>query len=53
MIRIEAPHFCAGCGIEHGRVTWAAPILAYMVGWTEGRVLAYALRKGWKAERIA
>lgn len=48
LVRITAPHFCAGLEVG-GRF---APILHYMRGWTLGRVLAYAARKGWQAETL-
>lgn len=44
MIRIVAPHFCAGTG---------APILRYMRGWSEERILDYCRAKGWEAERMS
>lgn len=52
MIVIDAPHFYAGCCLDSGRVTRAAPILAYMRGWELTRVLAYAKRKGWHAIEV-
>ena len=52
MIRITAPHFCAGVVIDAKtlRVARAAPILRYMMGWDRMRVLAYADRHGWRYE---
>jgi hypothetical protein len=55
MIRIEAPHFVAavilGTVNPHyasaSRVVRAAPILRYMQGWTEQRVIAYCEHRGW------
>lgn len=44
---VTAPHFCAGLEVRHGRVTLAAPILAWAVGKLWGEVRAYARRKGW------
>jgi hypothetical protein len=52
MIRITAPHFCAGVIVEYGRITRAAPILRYMVGWSVERAIAYARGKGWKVEGL-
>jgi hypothetical protein len=43
---IDAPHFNAGV-IVKGKVTKAAPILRYMMGWPESKVRAYAAKKGW------
>ena len=50
MILIDAPHFCAAVVLTAGRVSRAAPILAYMTGWTADRVLSYARRKRWQTE---
>lgn len=50
MIRITAPHFCAGAIVEAGRITRAAPILCYMIGWTVGQATRYATDKGGKVE---
>ncbi len=40
-----------GAGIEltDGRVTLAAPVLRYTLGWTRDRASAYFKRRGWKA----
>lgn len=45
LLRITAPHFCAG--IADARY---APILAYMRGWTAGRIRGYCAKKGWRLE---
>jgi len=47
VIQISAPHFCAGVVWADGRVTRAAPILRYMVGWSGRQIDAYCRRKGW------
>lgn len=47
MIRITAPHFCAG--ITDGR---AAPILQYMKGWTVKRIREYCVKRGWSFEQF-
>lgn len=52
LIQINAPHFCAGCELVNGRVTKAAPIVAYMKGWTLAAVREYAIKKRWKVEEI-
>lgn len=44
---INAPHFCAGVVLERGKVTRAAPILHYMVGWSKDRVVSYCRHKKW------
>lgn len=46
MLRILAPHFCAGLVIGER----AAPIISYMTGWSEAQVRQYCARKGWKVE---
>lgn len=52
LARIVAPHFVAGLILnEAERVTHAAPILRYMVGWTAPRVRAFVALKGWTATR--
>ena len=52
MIRITAPHFCAGLIHERGRVIEAAPIIRYMIGWPGWRVAAHCKAKGWTWERV-
>lgn len=54
LCRITAPHFCAGLVVRHLdlTVTDAAPILRYMVGWSDTRVGQYCDRKGWDLEFI-
>lgn len=41
------PLFCAGYIVRGGRVTEAAPIIRYMVGWNQARVLTYVLKREW------
>lgn len=48
MLAIDAPHFYAGLVHEGGRVVRAAPIIAYMVGWSGREVADYCRRKGWR-----
>lgn len=47
LIRITAPHFCAG--IMKGD---AAPILRYMRGWTVKQIRDYCDKKGWHFELL-
>jgi hypothetical protein len=48
LVRITAPHFCAGLVFDRaGYVTEAAPILKYMIGWHISVVERYVGRKGW------
>jgi len=46
MLRITAPHFCAG--IVRGGA--CAPILAYMKGWKFRHIRMYCKAKGWQME---
>lgn len=53
MIRITAPHFCAGVVLGRAElVVRGAPILGYMIGWSRAHVIGYAARKGWKVEEL-
>lgn len=54
LVQITAPHFSAGLVLVPAPgfrqtllVSEAAPILRYMVGWTESRVTGHCARKGW------
>lgn len=49
LLRISAPHFCAGVEIG-GRV---APIVSYMHGWSLQRIEAYCVKKRWQVEVLA
>lgn len=50
MIIIDAPkHFYAAVILTNNRVTRAAPIIGYMLGWDSQRVFDYARRRGWRA----
>jgi hypothetical protein len=51
LIRVVAPHFVAGL-ITGDRVQHAAPILKYMVGWSEQRAADYIASKGWHADIV-
>lgn len=53
LIRIVAPHFTAGVVLGTGNVGFvmvvrAAPIVKYMMGWTEEHVRDYCKRKHWE-----
>lgn len=39
--------FCAGIVLRGDTVQDAAPIVAYMVGWTRDRVRSYVTKRGW------
>lgn len=50
--RITAPFMCAGVVITAGRVRLAAPILRYMVTWTQEQVEVYCERRGFHFEIV-
>jgi len=52
LYRIIAPHFTAGFLVENDVVIIAAPIIAYMRGWTIERVTGYTTKKKWILERL-
>lgn len=51
MMQITAAHFCAGLVMDE-KVTEAAPILRYMIGWSSKRVIEYCMRNGWTMEIV-
>jgi hypothetical protein len=57
LIRIDAPHFCAGIELDGdgpaARVIRAAPILRYMTGWPRARAVQVARRNGWAIIALA
>lgn len=53
LIQITAPHFVAGVVAADGRVTEAAPIVGYMVGWSGARFAAYCANRSWAWQRVA
>lgn len=50
LIRITAPHFCAGIDTERKLI---APIIAYMRDWSVDRIRAYCRKKGWAMQVLA
>ena len=52
LLRITAPHLCAGLVLKDDVVIEAAPILKYMQGWTYNKVLNYCWLKKWNIERV-
>jgi hypothetical protein len=54
MLRVEAPHFCAGSTWELGGLGWrcvpkeTAPILQWMARKDAYQVRSYLERKGWQ-----
>ena len=51
--RITAPHFVAGIEEEDGIVTFAAPIVRYMIGWEFIKAMRYCAHKRWKLELVS
>jgi len=52
LIRITAPHYCAGLEVENGWITNAAPILFWSIGRRWDRVRPYFERKRFKIEEL-
>lgn len=52
LVRVVAPHFVAGFETD-GTVRRAAPIIGYMVGWSDEDVRVHVQQAGWKASVIA
>lgn len=50
MIRIDAPHFCAGAVVENSAIVDAAPIIKWMIGKTIDQVMDYCHRKKWACQ---
>jgi len=48
MIVIDAPHFYAAVVLRDDVVYRAAPIVAYMRGWSQSRVLEHCHHKRWR-----
>jgi len=54
LVRVDAPHFCAGIEInESGMCMNAAPILKWCIGKKTDFLRGYFNRKGWKAIVVA
>lgn len=53
LVRVEAPHFCAGLVAKDGICIDAAPILRWTVGKTSKELAAYFARKGWTWQRLS
>lgn len=53
MLRIQAPHFVAGIVInDFQKVSTAAPIVKYMLGWHVQSVREYCSRKYWQIDDL-
>jgi len=48
LIRINSGYFSAGLELRDKTVIRAAPILHYMKGWREERVMGYCVKKCWE-----
>lgn len=48
MTKVGKLHFVAGFETD-GIVRRAAPIIGYMVGWSDARARAYIAKRGWRA----
>jgi hypothetical protein len=53
ILRIVGPNFVVGAVVEDGKVTEVAPLLRFMRGWPERRVLEYVARRHWTVDRLA
>lgn len=51
-IVITAPRFTAGIGFSQGKAVELPTRIDFMLGWTPGKIEAYATQKGWKFEWI-
>lgn len=47
MLTIDSPSFNAGAVLLRQTCVRAAPIIQYMIGWSEDRIRAYARARGW------
>lgn len=52
LYRVVAKHFVAGFILDDGIVVHAAPILRYLIGQRERRVMKYLYKKGWQVRRV-
>lgn len=49
LVRVDAPHFCAGLVIVDGVCVEAAPILKWAIGKPAPKLSAYFTARGWTA----
>ena len=52
ILRVVAPHYCAGAIFIDGKCVKAAPIIKWMVGKPPQETKRYLLKKGYKYEWI-
>ena len=50
IVRILGPNFCVGAILRDHVVVKAAPLIKYMIGWPEARLIAHCEDKGWRYE---
>jgi len=48
LVRITSTYFCAGAVLSSGVAVRAAPILRYMIGWSDASIRRYCHNKGWQ-----
>lgn len=48
LLRITSSYFCAGVVLADGVAVRAAPIVRYMLGWSDSSVRRYCHNKGWQ-----
>jgi len=54
LIALDGKHFCAGVELDDGgHVYRCAPIINYMRGWSERRVLRFAAERKWTVHVVA
>lgn len=52
LFRVVAPYFVAGVEVVDGFVVEAPPIVRYMMGWPQNKLLNYSRVKNWKLEAL-
>lgn len=52
MIRIDAPHFCAGAIVQNGKIVKSAPIIKWMINKTVAQIMSYCKQKNWSCEYL-
>jgi hypothetical protein len=53
LVRVDAPHFCAGLVVGAGHVVAAAPILKWTLGKTPRQLWPYFRRRRWRLLEVA
>lgn len=52
LYQIQSSYFTAGCVSENEKIIVAAPIIKYMIGWTEKEMIQYCQKKNWQTIKI-